>query len=203
MSGLDELRRETEALRDRAARLTMAILRITESLDVETALHEIVERERALTGARYGVITTIDARGNMQDFLTFGLTPEEQRQVMEWADGPPLFRYLWNLAAPLRVANLSNYLASLGLSSHPWGASTLQLTPMQHRGEHLGNFFLSDKRDGAEFSGEDEEVLVLFASQAAVAIANARAYRDGHRARADLEALIDASPVGNPNNCWR
>ena len=39
-------------------------------------------------------------------------------------------------------------------------------------------------------------MLVLFAAQAATAIANARAYRAEHRARANLEALIDTSPVG-------
>ena len=45
---------------------------------------------------------------------------------------------------------------------------------MHHRGEHIGNFFLSDKGDGGEFSSEAEDVLVLFAAQAATAIANAR-----------------------------
>ena len=37
---------------------------------------------------------------------------------------------------------------------------------------------------------------MLFASQAANAIANARAHRDERRARADLEALVETSPVG-------
>ena len=37
---------------------------------------------------------------------------------------------------------------------------------------------------------------MLFASQAASAIANARTYRDEQRVRADLEALVDTSPVG-------
>ena len=45
-------------------------------------------------------------------------------------------------------------------------------------------------------AAEDEEVLVLFASQAAAAIVNARTYRAEQRTRADLEALIDTSPVG-------
>ena len=36
----------------------------------------------------------------------------------------------------------------------------------------------------------------MFASQGALAIANARRHRDEHRARADLETLIDTSPVG-------
>ena len=37
---------------------------------------------------------------------------------------------------------------------------------------------------------------MLFASQAALAIANARRHREERRARADLETLIDTSPVG-------
>ena len=67
---------------------------------------------------------------------------------------------------------------------------------MRHRGVHVGSFFLAGKEDGPEFTSEDEEVLVLFASQAATAITNARTYRDEQRARADLEALIETSPVG-------
>ena len=42
----------------------------------------------------------------------------------------------------------------------------------------------------------DEEILVLFASQAATAIANARTHRAERQARADLEALVETSPVG-------
>ena len=67
---------------------------------------------------------------------------------------------------------------------------------MRHRGVNIGNFFLAGKSGGQEFTKEDEEVLVLFAAQAATAIANARTYRDEHRTRADLEALVDTSPVG-------
>ena len=67
---------------------------------------------------------------------------------------------------------------------------------MCHRGVHVGNFYLVGKEGGEEFTPEDEEILLLFASQAASAIANARTYRDEQRARADLEALVDTSPVG-------
>lgn len=36
----------------------------------------------------------------------------------------------------------------------------------------------------------------MFASQAALVIANARRYREERQARTDLETLIDTSPVG-------
>ena len=155
-----------------------------------------MEGARALTGARSGVITTIDERGQVQDFVTSGLPPEERRMMLEWPDGPRLFEHLRDLPTPLRVANLPGYLGSLGLPSNPWGAKTLQGTPMHHGGEHLGHFFLADKEDGEAFTAEDEEILVLFASQAATAIANTRTHLDVERARASLEALVETSPVG-------
>ena len=181
---------------DRASRLSAAILRISLSLDLATVLEEAVESARALTDARHGVITTIDERRRVRDFVTSGLPPEERRTMVEWPDGLRLFEHLRDLPAPLRVADLPEYLRSLGLSPNPWSSRTLQGTPMHHRGEHLGNFFLGDKEDGEAFTAEDEEILVLFASQAATAIANARTHRDVERGRADLEALVETSPVG-------
>ena len=179
----------------RISRLSAAMLRISQSLELSTVLKEVVESARALTGARSGVITTIDARGAIEDFVTSGLPPEARRQMVAWPDGPRLFAHLRDLPTPLRVANLPGYLRSLGLSPNPWPSTTLQGTPMRYRGEHLGHFFLSDKDDGEAFTGKDEEILVLFAAQAATAVANARTYRDVERARADLAALIETSPV--------
>ena len=75
-------------------------------------------------------------------------------------------------------------------------SKTFQGTPMRHLGVHVGNFYLVEKAGGEAFTDEDEEILVLFAAQAATAIANARTYRAERRARADLEALIETSPVG-------
>ena len=181
---------------DRTSRLSAAILRISASLDLATVLEEVVDSARALTGARAGVITTIDGRGRVEDFVTSGLSPEERRKMDEWPDGERLFRHLRDLPAPLRVADVDDYLRSLGLSPNPWGSRTMQGTPMRRGGEHLGSFFLADKEDGETFTDADEEMLVLFASQAATAIANARTHRGVERARADLAALIETSPVG-------
>ena len=190
------LRREIEALRERISRLSAASVRISSSLDVGTVLREIVGSARALTGARYGGIVTIDDAGEAQDFVALGITPDEHRQVMEWPDGPAFFEHLRDLEAPLRRADLASYLHALGYAPFPFLSGSLQATPMRHRGRGLGTFCLIGKEGAGEFTREDEELLVLFASQAATAIANARAHRDEQRARARLEALVDTSPVG-------
>ena len=199
MSREDPPGRENEELRDRLARLSAAILRISASLELDAVLHEVVDSARALTGARCGVIATVDEAGQAQDFVSSGLSPQEHRQLAEWPDGRRLFGHLRNLPGALRLPDLNGYVRSLGFSSKPLPTktfTTFQGTPMRHREVEVGHFFLAGKEGGGDFTEEDEEILLLFASQAATAIANARTHRDEQRARADLEALIDTSPVG-------
>ena len=187
---------ENEALRARISALSAASLRISASLDLETVLNEVVDSARALTGARFGAIATIDEAGAPQDFVTSGFTEEEHRRLAEWSDGPRLFEHFRDLPGPVRIADVAAYVQELGFTTDRVPSKTFQGTPMRHRGVHVGNFYLVEKEGGQAFTDEDEEILVLFASQAATAIANARTYRAERRARADLEALIETSPVG-------
>ena len=196
MNGPDELRQENAALRERISMLSAAILRISASLDLDTVLREVVDSARALTGARYGMIATVDEGGAIEEFIAPGLSADERRHMAEWPPGQRFFEHLRDLPGALRLADLPAYIRSLGYAEELTLSKTLQATPMRHRGVHVGNFFLGEKEGGQAFTDEDEEVLVLFASQAATAIANARTHRDEQRARADLEALVDTSPVG-------
>ena len=196
MTDYDRTAAENAALRARISALSAASLRISASLDLETVLNEVVESARALTGARYGAIATIDEAGAPQDFVTSGFTADEHRNMVEWPDGPRLFEFFRDLPGPLRIPDVPAYIRSLGFSPDRLPSKTFQGTPMRHRGVHVGNFYLVEKEGGEAFTDEDEELLVLFAAQAATAIANARTYRAERRARADLEALIETSPVG-------
>ena len=192
----DELKREIEKLRTRISGLNSAILRISASLDVSTVLQEIVESARALTQARRGLIVTIDDSGQVQDYVLSGFTPDEQERLTDWADVPRIFELFWNFPETLRLRDLPGYVRSLGFPPDPLLPKTSQWTPMRHRDVHVGTFFLGGKKGGREFTIEDEEMLVMFGSQAAMAIANARTHRAEKQARADLEALVDTSPLG-------
>ena len=196
MSDRDPAGRGSGPCDDRISQLSAAILRISRSLDVATVLREAVEGARALTGARSGAVAMVGERGRLRHFITSGLSREERREILEWPDAPRYFERLRDLPGPLRLDDFPGHLRSLGLSPTPWASSTLQGAPVHHRGEYLGHFFLGDKEGGGAFTAEDEEILVLFASQAAAAISNARTHRDVARARADLEALVETSPVG-------
>ena len=196
MTRPDEAGHEDEARGERISSLIAAILRISASLDVGTVLREVVESARTLTGACYGVITTIDEAGQPNDFVISGFTPEEEQQLTSWSDGPRLFEHFRRLEAPVRLADLPAYVSELGFAPDLMRANAFQGTPMRHHGENVGIFFLAGKEGEVGFTAEDENLMVLFASQAATAVANAKAHRDEQRARADLEALVETSPVG-------
>ena len=184
-------------LRDRLSRLSQASLRINESLDLDTVLQQVVDSACSLTGARYGGITTLDESGRLQDVVTSGLTPEEHQALLDLPEaGLDFFEFLSTNPEPLRLRDFSAHARSLGLTHDFMQVGAFLGTPICHRGTHVGHFYLAEKEDGRAFTDEDEETLGLFAAQAALALANASQYRNEQRARADLEALIDTSPVG-------
>ena len=185
---------QEEAPGEPVSALSAAVLRIGASLDLGTVLSEVVDSARALTGARCGTIATVDASGQPGDFVTSGLSGDEHRALETWPDGPGLFGHLGALTAPIRLADLADFVNALIPSPCPIDCGAFQSTPMRHRGAHVGSFFLGGKEGG--FTDADEEVLVLLAAQAAAAVANARAHREERRARADLEALVETCPVG-------
>ena len=184
--------------RDRLSRLSQASLRINESLELDTVLQQVVDCARSLTDSRYGVITTLDGSGRPLDFVTSGLTGEERRRLEDFLpEGLLVYQYLSRLEKPLRVHDYPTHVASLGLpdfSVVPIGP--FLVAPVRHLGESVGTIALAKEKTAQEFTSEDEETLVMFASQAALVIANARRYREEQRARNDLETLINTSPVG-------
>ncbi len=199
MRNAGELERENEALRERLSRLSQASLRINESLDFDTVLQGVLDSACSLTGARYGVITLLDDSGRIEDFVTSGLTAEERQRFVELPEGLKLFEHLSRITEPLRLKDFHSHTRALGLPEFrpPMAVSpvlTFLAAPIRHLGESVGAFYVGEK--DVEFTPEDEETLVMFASQAALVIANARRHREEQRARADMETLVNTTPVG-------
>ena len=198
MTQTDGRDRRIEALQDRLTRLSEASLRINDSLELDTVLQGVLDSARSLTGARYGMMTTLDESGAVEEFLASGLTLEQVHLLWEMPRGPALLDYINAFPGPLRIANFTSYMESVGLPEFrlPVPTGSFLTVPIRHRGDGIGRIHMSTKEPGQEFSREDEETLVMFASQAALVIANARRYREEQRARAALETLVETSPVG-------
>ena len=181
---------------DRTAELIEASARITESLDLETVLQGVVDGARTMIDAHRAVVTVYDDGIQGSTFVTSGYTPDEQRLMDQHPSGHEVGAHLSSLEEPLRAADFSAYLRESGLPDigpplEPDGA--ILATPIQHLGRRVGNLYL---RRNVEFTQEDVGLLTPFVVQAALAIANAQRYREEQQARANLETLIETSPVG-------
>ena len=193
-----DLQRKIESLQERLSGLSRAGQRINGDLDLDTVLQETVDGARSLTNARYGVLAVLDDGGEVEALLSSGLTPNEFQGLQDIPGGEGIYRYLGSLPEPLRVADFAEQAALLGLPEFmpPVPVLAFLAVPIRHLENGLGHIYVAQGESGREFTQEDEDTLVMFASQAAMAVANARRYREEKRARADLETLVNTSPVG-------
>ena len=197
MDRQDERDRRIRQLEERLSRLSEASISINESLEFETVLQRVLDSARALTGARYGVIATMDEKGDLETVLTSGTSEEEHQQLVNLPGGTKIFEHFIAIADPLRVDNYGAYASSAELNAAlPITLHASLYAPILHQGQPVGVIFQGHDRPESTFTTEDEETLVMFSSQATIAIANARRHREEQQARADLETLIDTSPVG-------
>ena len=193
----DRYMREIKSLRSRLSRLSRASLRITEDLDLDTVLQEIADEARSLTGARYAVIATLADSKESEHFTVSGLSPRDAQRLWKIPGGLRFFEYLSALPDPLRVTDFAAHARSMGLPEFlpPVRVSALLAAPVRNRGAGVGHIYVARSEPGEQFSREDEETLVMFASQSALVISGARRLRNERQAREDLETLIDTSPV--------
>ncbi len=198
MENADRQPRSTEPSSGRLSLLSAASLRINESLDVDAALQAVMESARSLTHAPYAAIITLDDSGAVDDHLVLGFDPADVERLWQAPEGEKLFGYLNAVPGPLRIGHLEEFTASIGFGEFrsPVKLTAFMAAPLLHQGLRAGHLYVGHGEPGREFTREDEETLVMFASQAALVIANARRHREEQRARAGLQTLIDTTPVG-------
>ena len=201
MERIQELEQEVKRLREVLSQLSEASLRINESLDFETVLQGVLDSARVLIGSRYGILTLMDENGRALDCVASGLTPEQSARFWKMPNVMRFFAGFSRSRETLRLRDFQAHAREMDLPEFKppvpvREAMTFLAAPLCHRGEFVGKIYLAEKERGSEFTQEDEETLVMFASQAALVIANARRHQEEKKAKADLEALIETSPVG-------
>ena len=162
---------------------------LTSELSLDALLQKLVETSASLTGARYAALGVIDPSGTaLERFVTSGISPDARDAIGELPHGRGILGVLIREAQPLRLHDLTKDPRAVGFpANHPPMTSFLGV-PIMLRGVAFGNLYLTEKPDG-DFDAEDEEIVTLLASQAAVAIENARLYESATRWSRQLESL--------------
>ena len=168
---------------------------ISSELSLDGVLERIVEAAAELTGARYAALGVIDAAGTgLERFVTTGLDEQTRKQIGDPPHGRGILGVLIRDARPLRLHDLAQDPRSVGFPPNHPPMSTFLGVPILLRGVAFGNLYLTEKEGGEDFAAEDEELVTLLASQAAVAVENARLYESATAWSRQLESLNE---IGN------
>src|SRR3954470_259818 len=156
-------------------------------LDPEVILDRLLEVAQQLTGARYAAIGVLDERReHLERFLTRGIDEETHRAIGDLPHGRGVLGVLIHDPQPLRLADVGMHPEAYGFPlAHP-PMHTFLGVPILVYGEAWGNLYLTEKGDG-EFTEDDERVVTVLADWAAIAITNARLYREVRRRNEELQ----------------
>lgn len=161
-------------------RVLQATLLLEANLHLGDLLARIVQEARALAGARYGAIGVLNPQGTATvDFLTLGLEPNVEAHLLEGPlpTGKGVLGLLISEPRPLRIAVISDHVASAGFPpGHPPMASFLG-APIRVRDRVYGNLYLTEKIGADEFTTDDEAVIEALAVAAGIAVENARLHQ--------------------------
>jgi signal transduction histidine kinase len=176
----DELgRRERMAteLNAQMQALMQASLALTTEPSLERVLQKIAEVARDVLRARYAALGVIDERGTgLSQFLTAGIDEAEKAAIGPPPTGQGVLGLLISERRPIRIRRLAVPQSAGFRANHPPMESFLGV-PIMVRDKAYGNLYVTEKQGGGEFSETDEQVALMLASQAAIAIEHAQAFR--------------------------
>jgi signal transduction histidine kinase len=164
-----------------------AIGSMSSALNLRDVLENIVHTARDLVRSRYAALGVADEQGRITQFITSGITPEQRAAIGPLPQGHGLLGALIGEGKPLRISNIAADPRSHGFPpNHPPMTSLLGV-PILYHGEPVGDLYFTDKIGADEFSAEDQELVMLLANHAAVAIENARLYEEVRASRDRLQ----------------
>lgn len=176
--------------RDRLRGLLDVGIALAGELTLDGVLQKIVEAAAELTGARYAALGVIDPSGQGLDrFVVTGMDLETQTAIGELPRGRGILGLLIKEARAIRLDDLGADPSSVGFPPHHPPMKTFLGVPILLRAVAYGNLYLTEKADGEVFTEEDEELSQVLASQAAVAVENARLHESASRWLRQLESL--------------
>lgn len=174
-------------------RLLVVAGHLVSELDLEAVLSHLLESARDLAGARYAAIGVLDEQKRaLERFVYVGIDEGTRRRIGPLPRGHGILGELIRDRRPLRLARISDHPRSYGFPAEHPAMTTFLGVPVVIDGEAWGNLYLSEKLGGEEFSQRDEDLLVVLADWAAIAVANARS----HKVVGDRREVLERAVTG-------
>jgi signal transduction histidine kinase len=159
----------------------LALYKVSIDLVQEFSLDNLLEKlaKTALeqVNASYAAVGIVDDNGKLEKFIPIGMTRAEIDQMDHPPVGLGLIGELMRSPESIRIRDMSKDPRSVGFPSHHPKMRSFLGVPIRHGSHLLGQIYLTDKDGNNEFTPEDQKLIEMLASYAAVAISNARLYR--------------------------
>lgn len=153
-----------------------ALLAVSVGLDVEATLRTIVNSAISLVDARYGALGVVGEGGELKQFVYQGIDVATRANIGDLPSGRGVLGVLISDPKPLRLEDLSQHEASVGIPEHHPPMRSFLGVPIQIRGKVFGNLYLTEKANGRSFTEFDEMIVKVLASAAGIAIDNSQLY---------------------------
>lgn len=175
----------------RVPQLLEAMRSVGAGLELHATLNRICETAAELADAHYAAIGVVSEDGKgLSDFVHVGIGEEAAERIGRLPDGHKgLLGALIHQPETLSLADLSADPRSCGFPAHHPPMRTFLGVPIRVQGEIFGNLYLTEKRNGADFNEYDVHMVRVLATEAGIAIGNARLYE----AATQRERWIDGS----------
>ena len=175
----------------RMPQLLEAMRSVGSGLELHSTLDRICATAAALTGARYAAIGVVGEEcAGLIDFVRHGVDEATARRIGRLPDGHKgLLGALIREPEPVRLADLTTDPRCCGFPEHHPPMRAFLGLPIRVQGEIFGNLYLAEKRDGEPFDDGDLDLVRVLATEAGIAIGNARLYE----AAQQRERWIDGS----------
>jgi GAF domain-containing protein len=157
--------------------------------DLDEVLSHIVEAARELVNARYAALGVV-ANGALVRFVHTGMESEIAAHIPHLPEGKGILGLLVDYPQTLRLPDLAAHVASVGFpDNHPPMRSFLGV-PVRVGDRAFGNLYLTEKQGAADFTGDDEELVLALAAAAGTAIENATLLVESRRRQGWQAAMV-------------
>ncbi|HMA41821.1 MAG TPA: GAF domain-containing sensor histidine kinase [Gemmatimonadales bacterium] len=181
---------DSRRLEDRFRHLVAASARIFSQHTLPAVLQEVVDAARGIVGARYAALALLAPDGSsFESFVTSGIDLATRERIGALPSGRGLLGLVIRERRVIRTADINYHPERYGFPpNHPAMHSFLGV-PVTTGEKVLGNLYLTEKLDAVEFDEKDEDIAVMLAAQAAVAVENARLSEGSAQLLGQIQAM--------------